>query len=282
MYSQPRRVASLLRAAGVRQASSFAYVRPGRVMEHRHTPAWSVWDEPGAWNSASIPRVDPTLASAVDGRVDAWWADSTSAVEAELASLQATSPDLYFVAALRSLMTDNAAGSSLPEAAWHALLAPVSEAERAAVATADGRRALILSLHEQAGQLRARMLAREQEAMDNGEVDLALPITQAQRETLQATRNAGILHDARKLARALSILNNAADAALPTEMRLALSKAQSEASIATVPKSALEREAYARGESLANLPISSSELENEDHFETYEEYKHGVLAQRDR
>ena len=266
-----------------RAASDFAYVAAAPVAPRRHALAFRESDRSKVWRHAGIPVLDDGAPEAARGRLLAFYAESIEAHETRLDELEVQHPELYNVAALIEGLD---AAQVLPADELAALLAPPTEVEKSSLATSSGRYAALAALRADVETLTSAAAKLEEDSIDSGEVDLALPLDQSVRETLQRERAAPLLRAALSAARAASLLTWAQDAARSPMQRAQLADDELEAAIPLASPRGYEGAARAAGvDSRGELdrPLTAEELKGyAGRGETLEAIKAAVLAQRDQ
>jgi hypothetical protein len=285
-------VGGLLQSAIARTLSDFAYVKPGPVPELKHKVRWRDAERYEAWKTDTIPFVDPLPEAKEAGQSDAdFFKASWGAAQVELAKAGNKSAELFMVHALMALLEQRGVGEVLPAEERAKLLAPPTAEERAALDTADKRRDVAYALHDEVGALTVALQERTNEALDSGEVDLGVPLTEEQRESLQILRNRDLLAAALRIVRRMSMLTQALEGQLTPAARHELEGITEAWQAPELPMfgvdegtgyldadgiPALERRRGADGE------LTREEADNAYHGESYEEYKLRMLRVRDR
>jgi len=204
---------AVVRAGWVRRSrhlSDWSYVTAGAPLERvRHRVRWREDERYEVWESASIPflaRPNESVDAAVHAVAAAKAASGLTPPVGGGAPLPGGGA-AFLVHLLRAVLTTTGHGAALADADWAAASAPeVTASEAAAVDTIADRRTAIMSL---AAELQASVAdadARMRDAVDGGEMDAALPLSTAARDSLSLTRNRPLLLTAIATARKLGVL----------------------------------------------------------------------------
>lgn len=290
-------------AGSSRSLSDFAYVRPGFVQIARHKVRWRDGERYEAWKTDTIPYVQgpvPRRLAAAGLTAGDWYKFGHSEAEGTLGEAYSKGgKSLFLVNALKAVLEARGAGDVIPAAKWAELTAPPTEAEIARIATADGRRAEAAALAEDVKVLGEALDGHIAEAMDSGAADMGVPLDPRTREALQTSRAAPLLAAIAPVVRRMSLLGEAADAAMHPAERERMAKAlpilhddafydpllgQGSGHAEVYPHESL---GVAAGGGAAVHGASTSTVggdaaQDADRTESYAEYKRSTLLMRDR
>lgn len=229
-----------------------------------------------------------------------WYKFGHTEAQGELAAAYAKGgKPVFLVNALKAVLEARGAGDAIPASEWAALTAPPTEAEKARVATADGRRAEAAALAEDVKVLGVALDARMAEALDSGEADLGVPLDPRTREALQLKRAAPLLSAVAPVVRRLSLLGDALDGAMSPAERERIASAmpimhddafydpllgQGSGHVEVYPHESLGPLAAGGGavHGISTRNVSSDAAQDADRTESYEEHKRSLLLMRDR
>lgn len=257
-------------------------MKPGTVTQRQHRVGWHESQRYEEWDSSAIPLVDDGVPDEARGRLVRWWNETLAQTYGELDALYEAHPQLFLVHALRHALE---AGGPLPisDEDWTALTAAPTAEELKAGTDGDARRSAIEALQQKARALREVLRDRIADAVDSGEADLMLPLSQAARESLQRTRHKDVLLDVLKAARTVSILTSQMDETASPARRAQWRRVLEEVDLA-LPFSRLPDAAAAA--SIAAAPLTAAltpgEIAHFDHFQTYDQAKQAAMENRDR
>jgi hypothetical protein len=272
--------------AGARAASDFAYVVPGPVAPRRHVLRFRESERGEVWKHEGIPVLDDGLPEAARGRlVQHYMQVSEDAEDAIVASLS-KSHSLGLVHALLDHLREDGGPGALPlsDAELREVTAEPTPEEAARLATPAGRRAALRALRGDVDALLASAADREADALDSGEVDLALPLPVERREALQAAASKGLLLSALRVARVVSLVHAAQDDGMSVADRALLADAIDAANgplhLGVAPPTMLQ----ALGGDVApgDAPMTPDEVAEFAHGDAFEQHAQAALLHGDR
>lgn len=284
-----RTLATIQRALQGRGMKTFAYLAPGDLAPRRHRFGWSEKQRYEVWNTEGLPeKLENGLPEKAQGRFRAFWDESIGGVEVEMETLRAKHPDTFMIHALQSVVRDRG-NSPLTAAEWEPFLQPFTQEERDSVASEDQQRAAVRSIHKEVGSLMKELDKKEFDALDSGSADLAMPLTEEQREALQEAELkdvfVGSLHLLRRLSLMASVVATTEDHGLAVMEQRAVDSLP--ISLPLAPLSfpnggTIPGEDIVQANDYLRKPLTEGEFENLNHNETYEEMREQILAHGDR
>ena len=213
--------ASLPCAAIARGVSDFSYVTAGRPAPRRHVLRFRERERDEEWRHAGLPIVESGMPEAARGRVVEFYLESVHAADAELMAATAADPRAPLVHIVLSHVGPEMR-AQLSAAELAEVTAPLSDGELAALAAPAARHRALLALRSELEALQTAAAEREEDALDSGEADLALPLAPEQRAELQAVNSRELLLAALRAARGMGALQAALAATLSPAQRAAL------------------------------------------------------------
>lgn len=265
--------------------SDFAYVNPGPVAPRRHVLRFRESERDEVWKHEGIPILDDGLPEEARGRVMEHYLELATAVEEQLEEAVRKSPRIAYVHALLEHFGPSVAGV-LSEAELKELTTEPSEEEVQRLRSPVERRRALLGLRKELDLLMSSAQLREEDALDSGEADLALPLSVETREAMQAANSKDLFLAALKVARTMSMIVSIQEAGLSAQERAHLADAIDAANGPVVLGHASASPMEAAGNGYVNpadAPLSREEVAEFTHGgETYENLMSQALAHGDR